>query len=127
MANPNLKENKFKRMLVLPFRGIIKKMMPLTYIKLQYRYITHHKLNIKNPTRYTEKLQYLRYFVYPKDKEVSRCAGRVTVRDFIKEKGLKIELIALELNGEIIPKSEFENLILKENDKAEIVSFVGGG
>ncbi|HEG3609345.1 TPA: thiamine biosynthesis protein ThiS, partial [Campylobacter jejuni] len=25
------------------------------------------------------------------------------------------------------PKSEFENLILKENDKAEIVSFVGGG
>ncbi|EAL3939940.1 thiamine biosynthesis protein [Campylobacter jejuni Cj5] len=47
--------------------------------------------------------------------------------DFIKEKGLKIELIALELNGEIIPKSEFENLILKENDKVEIVSFVGGG
>ena len=47
--------------------------------------------------------------------------------DFIKEKGLKIELIALELNGEIIPKSEFENLILKENDKAEIVSCVGGG
>ncbi|ECY2154701.1 sulfur carrier protein ThiS [Campylobacter jejuni] len=47
--------------------------------------------------------------------------------DFIKEKGLKIELIALELNGEIMPKSEFENLILKENDKAEIVSFVGGG
>ena len=47
--------------------------------------------------------------------------------DFIKEKGLKIELIALEFNGEIIPKSEFENLILKENDKAEIVSFVGGG
>ena len=47
--------------------------------------------------------------------------------DFIKEKGLKIELVALELNGEIIPKSEFENLILKENDKAEIVSFVGGG
>ncbi|MBC5857125.1 sulfur carrier protein ThiS [Campylobacter jejuni] len=47
--------------------------------------------------------------------------------DFIKEKGLKTEFIALELNGEIIPKSEFENLVLKENDKAEIVSFVGGG
>ncbi|EAL1763636.1 sulfur carrier protein ThiS [Campylobacter jejuni] len=47
--------------------------------------------------------------------------------DFIQEKGFKIELIALELNGEIVPKSEFENLILKENDKAEIVSFVGGG
>ncbi|EIJ4040371.1 TPA: sulfur carrier protein ThiS [Campylobacter jejuni] len=47
--------------------------------------------------------------------------------DFLKQKGLKIEFIALELNGKIIPKSEFENLILKENDKAEIVNFVGGG
>ncbi|HDZ5064898.1 TPA: sulfur carrier protein ThiS [Campylobacter jejuni] len=47
--------------------------------------------------------------------------------DFLKEKGFKTEFIALELNGEIIPKSEFENLILKENDKVEIVSFVGGG
>ncbi|MFX3626411.1 sulfur carrier protein ThiS [Campylobacter sp. LH-2024] len=47
--------------------------------------------------------------------------------DFLKEKGYKIELVALELNGEIIPKDRFENLILKENDKAEIVSFVGGG
>ncbi len=47
--------------------------------------------------------------------------------DYIKEKQLKIEFIALELNGEIIPRDKFENLILKENDKAEIVTFVGGG
>lgn len=47
--------------------------------------------------------------------------------DFLKQKGFKIEFIALELNGEIVPKSEFDGLILKENDRAEIVSFVGGG
>ncbi|MCR6594126.1 sulfur carrier protein ThiS [Campylobacter insulaenigrae] len=47
--------------------------------------------------------------------------------DYIKEKKLKIEFIALELNGKIIPKDKFEALILKENDKAEIVTFVGGG
>ncbi|AJC89511.1 sulfur carrier protein ThiS [Campylobacter lari] len=47
--------------------------------------------------------------------------------DYVKEKQLKIEFIALELNGEIIPKDKFENLILKENDKVEIVTFVGGG
>ncbi len=47
--------------------------------------------------------------------------------DFLKEKGFKMEFIALELNGEIVPRSEFESLILKENDKAEIVNFVGGG
>ncbi|ARJ57342.1 sulfur carrier protein ThiS [Campylobacter cuniculorum] len=47
--------------------------------------------------------------------------------DLLKQKGLKTELIALELNGKIVPKNEFEKLILKENDRAEIVSFVGGG
>ncbi|EAH6869375.1 sulfur carrier protein ThiS [Campylobacter lari] len=47
--------------------------------------------------------------------------------DYVKEKQLKIEFIALELNGEIIPRDKFENLILKENDKVEIVTFVGGG
>ncbi|MBT0824861.1 sulfur carrier protein ThiS [Campylobacter lari] len=47
--------------------------------------------------------------------------------DYVKEKQLKIEFIALELNGEIIPRDKFEILILKENDKVEIVTFVGGG
>lgn len=47
--------------------------------------------------------------------------------DYIKEKNLKMEFIALELNGEVISRDKFETLLLKENDKAEIVSFVGGG
>lgn len=47
--------------------------------------------------------------------------------EFLTKKGLNKEFIALELNGKIIPKSEFENLILHENDRVEIVNFVGGG
>ncbi|MDL0114668.1 sulfur carrier protein ThiS [Campylobacter felis] len=47
--------------------------------------------------------------------------------DYVEKMGLRMGLIALELNGKIVPKSEFENLILKKGDKAEIVSFVGGG
>ncbi|EAI5397147.1 sulfur carrier protein ThiS [Campylobacter upsaliensis] len=47
--------------------------------------------------------------------------------DYVRQKSLRADLIALELNGKIVPKSEFENLILKKGDKAEIVSFVGGG
>ncbi|EAL3831971.1 sulfur carrier protein ThiS [Campylobacter upsaliensis] len=47
--------------------------------------------------------------------------------DYVRQKGLRADLIALELNGKIVSKSEFENLILKKGDKAEIVSFVGGG
>ncbi|MCR2061983.1 sulfur carrier protein ThiS [Campylobacter helveticus] len=47
--------------------------------------------------------------------------------DYVKQRGLRVEFIALELNGKIISKSEFENLVLKKGDRAEVVSFVGGG
>ncbi|MCQ2741782.1 MAG: glycosyl transferase [Bacilli bacterium] len=93
MPNPNLKENKFKRALVAPWRNVVKAISPTWYVKYQYKYITHHKCNLKNPVRYTEKLQYLRLFVYPKNKEVSRCAGRVGVRDYVKEQGYGNRLI----------------------------------
>ncbi len=91
--NPNLKERKFKRALVIPFRGIVKAISKVDYVKLQYRYITHHKCNLKNPTRYTEKLQYLRLFVYPKDNLVSQCASRVGVRKYLTDLGLSNYLI----------------------------------
>ena len=47
--------------------------------------------------------------------------------DYLKEKSLKAEFVALELNGKIISKDKFETLILKKGDTAEVVSFVGGG
>lgn len=93
MLNPNLKENKLKRALVVPFRGLVKRVSPTFYVKYQYKYITHHKLNLKKPIRYTEKLQYLRLFVYPKMPLVSKCASRDVVREYIKENGLEKYLI----------------------------------
>ena len=95
MPKKNLKENKFKRALVVPFRGVVKAFSKKTYISYQYKYITHHKLNWKNPTRYTEKLQYLRYYVYPKMPLVSKCAGRVGVREYLKEWGFDDILIKI--------------------------------
>ena len=64
MLNERLKENKFKRALVVPFRGIVKLISKKAYISFQYKYITHHKLDWKRLSRYTEKLQYLRLYVY---------------------------------------------------------------
>ena len=87
MSNPNLKENKLKRFFGVMLRKPIKAISPTLYVKLQYRYITHHKLHLSPPVRYTEKLQYLRLFVYPKWKEVSSCAGRATVRSHVAGKG----------------------------------------
>ncbi len=95
MSNPNLKENKFKRFIGVISRNIIKAISPTIYVKEQYRYITHHKLNLNNPIRYTEKLQYLRLYVYPKDDLVSKCASRDGVREYIKELGFEKYLIPI--------------------------------
>ena len=44
-------------------------------------------------------------------------------------KSLKIPLnkVAIELNQEIVDKKELNKIILKKNDKIEIVHFIGGG
>lgn len=35
--------------------------------------------------------------------------------------------IAVERNGEIVPKAQYGEVILKDGDTVEVVSFVGGG
>ena len=35
--------------------------------------------------------------------------------------------VAIEVNGKIVEKNKYPNLILKKDDKVEIVHFIGGG
>ena len=35
--------------------------------------------------------------------------------------------VAIEVNGEIVDKNKYPNLILNKGDKVEIVKFIGGG
>lgn len=50
-----------------------------------------------------------------------------TIEELIKKFNIKNSMIAVEINGKIISKSEWKKQILKENDKIEIIRFVGGG
>ena len=47
--------------------------------------------------------------------------------DFIKDKNYNADRVAVEVNGKIVPKAEFEKTTLKDDDEVEIVCFVGGG
>ena len=40
---------------------------------------------------------------------------------------IKKNKVAIEVNGEIVEKNKYENMILKRNDRVEIVHFIGGG
>ena len=39
----------------------------------------------------------------------------------------RAELVAVERNGQIVPRAEFGAAVLTDSDELEIVSFVGGG
>ena len=40
---------------------------------------------------------------------------------------IKKNKVAIEINGVIVEKKKYSNLILNKNDKVEIVHFIGGG
>ena len=47
--------------------------------------------------------------------------------DLLKDLSLVPERVAVELNHQVVRRSEWPNTILKEGDRVEIVHFVGGG
>ena len=51
----------------------------------------------------------------------------LTVAALVAQLGMKPDRVAVELNLEIIPRAQWETIGLKDNDKLELVHFVGGG
>ncbi len=50
-----------------------------------------------------------------------------SLSDLIKKYKLSSNKVAIEYNGKIISKENFKKKLLKNNDKVEIVHFIGGG
>ena len=51
----------------------------------------------------------------------------MAVSEYLKTSSYVIKRIAVECNGDIVPKSKYDETILKDGDSVEVVSFVGGG
>ena len=51
----------------------------------------------------------------------------LSIKDLVKKYKLQEKKIAIELNGKILPKQSYVKKKLKNNDKIEIVQFIGGG
>lgn len=62
-------------------------------LKIQYRIKCGRKLNLKNPQRFTEKLQW--YKLYYRDPIMHQCADKYAVREYVKAKGLGDLLVPL--------------------------------
>lgn len=53
-------------------------------------------------------------------------AGK-TLSEYLSTTNYDVKRIAVERNGDIVPKTAYENTVLVEGDSIEVVSFVGGG
>ena len=50
-----------------------------------------------------------------------------TLARLLANLGVRQEQVAVELNLKVIEKQDYEKTLLKEGDRVEIISFVGGG
>ena len=50
-----------------------------------------------------------------------------SLEDYLAARGLLDCRIAVEHNGEIVPKSQFSHVMLEDGDVLEIVQAIGGG
>lgn len=62
--------------------------------------------------------------IYVNGKETKNCKGLSVL---LENSGFRRDRIAVEINGEIIKKSDYDKTVLNDGDKIEVVSFVGGG
>lgn len=59
--------------------------------------------------------------------EIMELTSPIALQTLLQEKGYHNLRIAVECNGEIIPKAAYEETMITNEDVLEVVSFVGGG
>lgn len=77
-------------------------------VKLQYRIKCKRKLNLKDPQRFTEKLQW--YKLYYRDPIMHQCADKYAVREYVKAKGLGNLLVPLYAHYDRAEDVDWESL-----------------
>ena len=55
------------------------------------------------------------------------CRVGTTIAELLRELDITTERVAVELNLEVLDRAEFNRRGLKEGDRVEIMSFIGGG
>jgi len=51
----------------------------------------------------------------------------INIEQLLQDIGLSGKRLAVEVNEQIVPRSEFSEIALQESDKVEIVQAIGGG
>jgi thiamine biosynthesis protein ThiS len=59
--------------------------------------------------------------------ESHEVADKLSLQDLVIYLNLSAARLAIELNQNVVRRGDWDTMILKEDDRVEIVHFVGGG
>jgi sulfur carrier protein len=59
--------------------------------------------------------------------EERECEEGATLAELIKDLGIKVKVMAAAVNMQVVKKADWESHKLQENDRVELLHFVGGG
>ena len=99
-----LKTPKARALVLEFFRFVPDKIM----LKLQYKIKTGRALNLKDPQRYTEKLQW--YKLNYKNPIMHQCVDKYLVREYVAKKGLEKILVELYAKYNSVNDIEWDKL-----------------
>lgn len=57
----------------------------------------------------------------------SEEVAAISIQELLEGRGLTAAKVVVEINGDILPRGEFPNTVLKPGDVVEVIQFVGGG
>lgn len=66
----------------------------------------------------------MRITVNGKPREIE---GETPLPAFLQAYGIDPRLVAVAINGDVIPKAEYERARVRDGDEVEVVRMVGGG
>jgi sulfur carrier protein len=66
-------------------------------------------------------------FVMKLNGQIFELNNHLSLLQFLQENKYDISKIAVQHNGDILPKATYAETILNDEDSLEVVSFVGGG
>ena len=103
----------------LRFRYLLTTLSPKWTINLLFKLCHHRKPDLKNPKTLDEKIQWMKLYYYKDNDLVKQCADKMSVRNYVKSKGLEnilTRVIAIyhdpdEINWDALP----DKFVLKWN------------
>lgn len=69
----------------------------------------------------------MKLHVNGEERDFPNAASPFSLAALVEQLGMKPDRVAVELNRDIVPRDRWNETVLNEGDRLEVVHFVGGG